>query len=333
MSKKRDWNEVVRVRPRQGRAEFLRLDMNENPEGLPKAFHRKVLRQITPGFLSMYPEPERLILELSRSLGVSSQSLFLSNGSDESIKSIFEVFGEPGKKVVTVAPTFEMYGVYAKMFQMVHCPVSYSQGMFLDLEAILAAIDGETSLVSVLNPNNPIGTVFSVAEVRRIIDKAREVGALVILDEAYHYFYDQTFLGLVSEYDHVLLTRTFSKLCSIAGLRIGYTVGNPSLIALLEKVRQTFNVNSVALLYATEILSSYRDFERLREKEGNTFWRSCAYMTSATTLRTATTSSSPARSRQPKWRRPWKPEKSSSRSTGTNCSGPTFESPPVPSQP
>jgi histidinol-phosphate aminotransferase len=247
--------------------------MNENPEGLPSTFHRRVLRKVTPELLAMYPEPEDCSKELSRYLGVPVDSLFLSNGSDESIKTIFEVYGEEGASVVTVTPTFEMYGVYAKMFHMVHVPVPYGDDWKVGVNEVLVAIDAKTRLVAVLNPNNPIGTVFSESEVRQILEKARSVGALVVLDEAYHYFYDKTLLSLVGEYDNVLLTRTFSKLCSVAGLRIGYTVGSPRLIGGLEKVRQTFNVNTVALLFATEILRDPTLIPRLQkvEREGRAF--------------------------------------------------------------
>lgn len=267
------WDELVRVRPRQGRGRFLRLDMNENPGGLPAGFVRRVLRKVTPQLLAMYPEPEACTARLAEYLGVPADQLFLSNGSDESIKSIFEVFGEPGKKVVTVVPTFEMYAVYAKMFRMAHAAVPYGEGLTLDFDAVLGAIDDQTRLVAVLNPNNPIGTVFTEAEVRQILGKAQSVGALVVIDEAYHYFYEATFLPLCAEYDNVLLTRTFSKLCSVAGLRIGFTVGPRHLVGALEKVRQTFNVNTVALLFASEILGDKALIPRLKriEREGRDY--------------------------------------------------------------
>ena len=121
-----------------------------------------------------------------------------------------------------------------------------------------------------LNPNSPIGAVYSENGVRAIIEKANATGAVVLIDEAYHYYYTKTFIPLIIEYPNVLVLRTFSKLCSIAGLRIGYAAGNPRLIDYLEKAQGTFNVNGVAILFAHEILKrpDIMESQRVVEAEG-----------------------------------------------------------------
>ncbi|RGD74666.1 histidinol-phosphate transaminase [Anaerofustis stercorihominis] len=246
--------DIERVRPRQGRMGYLKLDSNENPEGLPKEFFDKVIKDITPEYIATYPEPEVLEEELASYLDVKPENLLITNGSDEAIKSIFEVFAEEGKELLTVWPTFAMYMVYGNMFGMKHVKVDYDNDFSLDFEKFLGKINKNTGIVSLLNPNNPIGTVYSVEQARRVIEKAAEVDALVVIDEAYHYFYSKTFVNLIKEYDNVIVLRTFSKLCSIAGLRIGYAVANKKLIDLLEKIRQTYNVNTIAIKFAREIL-------------------------------------------------------------------------------
>ena len=264
--------ELERVRPAQDRADFLRLDMNENPEGLPHDFFSRVMKKITPEMLAMYPEPEKLTQMIAKRLNVGNENIIITNGSDEAIKSIFEVFSKEGSKFVSVYPTFEMYRVYAEMFNMKIEMVNYEVGnveaaFTIDVSKIVQAIDKETSIVALLNPNNPIGTVYEEDEVKRVVAKAKEVGAIVIIDEAYHYFHSKTFVDLVKEYDNVIVTRTFSKLCSIAGLRIGYAVGSQQMIGYLEKIRQTFNVNTVSLMFAQEILEEDGLIEKLVDIE------------------------------------------------------------------
>jgi len=100
-----------------------------------------------------------------------------------------------------------------------------------------------------------------------VIQKAGECGAVVVIDEAYHYFYPNTFIELVKKHDNVLLTRTFSKLCSIAGCRIGYAVGSARLITLLNKVRGTYCINAVALIFAEAILDDKELIPALIQKE------------------------------------------------------------------
>lgn len=258
--------ELYRVSPHQGRASYLRLDMNENPEGLPAEFFNKVVSKLTPELLAMYPENGVLIQKLADYLGVTADMVTLSNGSDEAIKCIFEVFGNSGN-VVSVYPTFEMYAVYSKMYCLEHRIINYGSDFSVKIEDIIAAIDSDTAIVSLLNPNNPIGNVYTQEEIERVIKKAGECGAVVVIDEAYHYFYPNTFIELAGKYDNVIVTRTFSKLCSIAGCRIGYAVGSTRLITLLNKVRGTYCINAVALAFAEAILDDKELIPALVKKE------------------------------------------------------------------
>ena len=132
---------------------------------------------------------------------------------------------------------------------------------------IIESMNQDTGIVILLNPNSPIGTVYKEWEMRKIIEKARQTRALVVIDEAYHYFYESTVLPLIKEYDNLLVLRTFSKLFSMAGLRIGYVSGNAELISYIEKAESTFNVNNVAILFAQEVVSDEKLIRDLMEKE------------------------------------------------------------------
>lgn len=259
--------DLYRVKFHADRSAVLRLDMNENPAGLPEHFVEEVKAKITPEFLAMYPDKDALVTLLAAQHDVAPDCISVTNGSDEAMRLLFQCFGEPGKTVVTVSPTFEMYDVYSKMFGMQHREVSYQDDFTVQTEEILAAIDQMTGMVVLLNPNSPIGTVYEASDMQRILEKAEKCGALVVIDEAYHYFCPHTFLPLIRTHAHVAVLRTFSKLFSIAGLRIGYVAGAPDLIRWIENAQSTFNVNAAAILFATELLRRPELIEVLQREE------------------------------------------------------------------
>lgn len=259
--------ELYRVKFHDERGGVLRLDMNENPEGLPREFFDAVAAKITPEYLAKYPEKDRLMDQLAEHNGLAYENISVTAGSDEAMRLIFQCFGEQGKKLLTVTPTFEMYDVYAKMFGMRHETVEYREDYTVDPEDVLQAIDQETGIVILLNPNSPIGSTYDQESVRAVIEKAASMGAVVVVDEAYHYFYQPTFMTLIKEYDNLLILRTFSKLFSMAGLRIGYAAGDARLIEYIEKAESTFNVNTVAVLFACEALQDEKLIGRLAETE------------------------------------------------------------------
>lgn len=262
--------DALRIFPEQGRYDYLRYDMNENPEGLPKEFVDSVLQEITPEFLSVYPEPDRFLRKYADFVGVNYENVLTTNGSDMGIRYLLETFGQPGKKVVTVAPSFEMYRVNCSLLGLVHVPVSYREDLTISIEDILDAMDENTSIVVLLNPNNPMGNVYTEAELEQVIAKAKTVGAIVIVDEAYHYFYDKTFLPYAVKEENVIVLRTFSKLMSLAACRLGVIISNPQLIHYVKNLRVTFEANSVALLFAERLLDHPEIVETLirTEREG-----------------------------------------------------------------
>ena len=151
----------VRIFPEQGRYGFLRCDMNENPEGLPEDFVKRVLAEITPEFLSAYPEPDEFLRSYARYIGADFDNLAALNGSDMAIRFAYEAFARPGADVVTVSPTFEMYAVNCRMLGLVHRPVSYREDLTVSADDVIDAITPRADLVVLLNPNNPVGDRFS----------------------------------------------------------------------------------------------------------------------------------------------------------------------------
>lgn len=246
--------QMTRVFPPQGRYGKLRYDMNENPEGLPQEFVDSVLKEITPEFLSIYPEPDRFLRKYAKFVGVEFENLVCTNGSDQAIRYLLETFGEVGKEVVTVAPSFEMYWVNCMLLGCKHVPVAYEPDMTIKIDKIIAAINENTRIVVLLNPNNPVGNVYTDEEFAVVQKRAEEVGALVIVDEAYHYFYSKTFLPQALKAPNVVVMRTFSKLMSLAACRLGVVIGNAELVQYVRNLRLTFDANSIALLFAERLI-------------------------------------------------------------------------------
>lgn len=256
-----------RIFPEQGRYGYYRYDMNENPEGLPKAFVDSVLAEITPEFLTIYPEPDRFMNKYADFIGAKYENVMTTNGSDMAIRYLLETFGEVGKEVVTVSPSFEMYWVNCSILGLKHVPVAYENDLTISIDKITAAISDNTRVVVLLNPNNPVGNVYSEDEIKAVIERASEVGAVVIIDEAYHYFYPNTFIDYALKGDNVIVLRTFSKLMSLAACRLGIIISNPEIIEYAKKGRLTFDVNSIALLFGERLLDNPDLIDELIEIE------------------------------------------------------------------
>lgn len=237
-----------------GRRGMLRLDLNENPEGLPEEFFERVKGKITPELVASYPDPTDFIAAYSKRTGIPKECVLPSNGSDSAIRHIMQVFAKKGSEVVGVTPSFEMYRVNCGILGLKFVGIPYDSDYTMDVSNILVAINDDTSIVVLLNPNNPIGNVYSEEEVASVIEKAEAHGATVIIDEAYHYFHSGTFVDFIEKHDNVIVLRTFSKLCSIAGCRVGVALSSPENIRLLRNSMPSFDVNSVGLLFATEIM-------------------------------------------------------------------------------
>lgn len=256
-----------RVFPEQGRYDYYRYDMNENPEGLPKEFVDAVLKEITPEFLATYPEPDKFIKKYAQFVGAKYENILTTNGSDMAIRYLLEIFGEKGKEVVTVSPSFEMYRVNCSILGLKHVPVLYEKDMTMDVNKIVKTITNDTSIVVLLNPNNPIGNTYTEEEVEHVIEKAKMVNAIVIIDEAYHYFYSGTFMKYALEEENVVLLRTFSKMFSLAACRLGIIISNKKIVDYVRNARLTFEVNSIALLFAERLLEHPQMIEELIETE------------------------------------------------------------------
>ncbi len=255
------------------RGGYLRLDLNENPGGLPQKFIDEVLSQITPEFISQYPETMPFTKSLAKFLGIKENEICLTNGSAEGIRYIIEAFTKPGGKILSVKPSYAMYEVYANMYGREYVPVEYSSDFKIDVRDIIKKITPDINLVVILNPNNPVGDAYSYEEMDEIINTAKANEVTVLIDEAYYYFYDNSFIKYALENEFVFLTRTFSKLFSLGSARLGYVVGKTDGISIIQKLCTPHNVNAFGLKFAQRIIETDGMIDKLvkNQLEGKEF--------------------------------------------------------------
>ncbi len=247
---------LYRIFDQNQRKDYLRLDLNENPGGLPEEFIHSVLADVTPQFVAQYPETLHFTEVLANYLGTDISHVCLVNGSAEGIRYIIQAFTSPGGRIVGVVPSYFMFRIYSEMYGRNFVEVPYNEDLSMDVKKIIEQLTEDTQLLILLNPNNPMGNVYTDEEFDRIIEVARKKHITVLVDEAYHYFYPKTFIHYALEGGHVFITRTFSKLFSMAGCRLGYVVGWPDGVKMVQKMCTPHNTNAFAMKFAEAVLTT-----------------------------------------------------------------------------
>jgi histidinol-phosphate aminotransferase len=256
-------HDLVALRRRFAEAQLVELGSNENPYGAsPKA--KQAVVDALAG-IHIYPDP--LGGELKRALsalhGIGSSRILLGNGSHELLMQFAQVFAGPGDEVVASKFGFAVYALAAQaagatLRPAPALPRDDAMPRGHDLAALLQGIGPRTKLVYLANPNNPTGTWFGADEFAAFLARV-PAGVVVIVDEAYAEFADApdyaSALPLVATHPNLVVTRTFSKAYALAGLRVGFAVADPGLIAVMERVRESFNVNAAGLAAAEAALA------------------------------------------------------------------------------
>jgi histidinol-phosphate aminotransferase len=233
---------------------MIKLDAMENPYALPPALREEVAAAAAGVPLNRYPDGpgDAVKAALREALRLDSRSaLMLGNGSDELIQIVTTAVAARDACIVAPDPSFVMYRFYAALAHARYVGVALRDDLALDEAAMLDAIARERpALVWIAYPNNPTGNRFDRAAVERIVAAAP---GLVVVDEAYYAFADDSFLPRVLDHPNLLVIRTVSKI-GMAGLRLGYAVGHPAWVAELDKVRPPYNVGALAQAVAPVLL-------------------------------------------------------------------------------
>lgn len=235
---------------------YLRLDMNEGVPGLPEDFVKAFWAGCDAQFLATYPEYGAIQDKIACHNQVSPENIILSNGSDAAIKYVFDAYVSPGDKILLTDPTFAMYPVYCRMFAAQPLVLSCQPDLTFSAEDFRRQISSGLRLAVVVNPNNPTGYAFPPNQLLELIQEAYRHDVLMVVDEAYFYFYPESVVEEIGHYDNLIVLRTFSKLCGLAAARLGYAVASPAIIDNLRKVRCTYDVNGIAVALAAKLLDN-----------------------------------------------------------------------------
>lgn len=254
-----------------GIADAIKLASNENP--LPPSDRvQKAIVAALP-HLNRYPDGSGYYLReaLARRHGLTGQHVILGNGSNELIELLVRAFVRAGEEVVIPHPSFVVYPMIVQAVGGIRVVVTLKEHR-LDLERMARAITPMTKMVFIANPNNPTATLVTAAEVEAFMARVPD-RVIVVFDEAYYEFaqgpdFPDT-LGYLRHGRRVAVLRTFSKAASLAGLRVGYGMADPNCVALLNRIRPPFNVNSLAQVAALAALDDEAHIvECLRMIEG-----------------------------------------------------------------
>jgi histidinol-phosphate aminotransferase len=240
---------------------IVKLDANENPYGCdPAALEALSSNRV----YHIYPDPASFFLReaLEKFTGFDKERLLVGSGSDELLELLVRLFITPGDNIIDLVPTFGMYSFLGKQYQAeVRAVARDPQTYAVDLEATLKAVDDRTKIIFICTPNNPTANLCPEETIRALL----ATGKLVVVDEAYHDFAGISYGKLTSEYENLVVLRTFSKLSGLAGLRVGYGIFPLAIIKHLWKIKQPYNVTVAAQAAAR---ASLQDPAWLHEKVG-----------------------------------------------------------------
>lgn len=263
----RFWNENTRrlvpyVPGEQPEGICIKLNTNENPYP-PSPGVKEALERFSYEKLKLYPDPSSKMLKktISGYYGVDTNRIFIGNGSDEVLAMAFQAFFDSGRPIAFPDITYSFYPVYASLYSVPVTIIPLLDDFTIDLEAFKKFPGG----VIIANPNAPTGIALGIADIRELLISNPD--RIVIIDEAYIDFGGESAISMTGEFDNLLVTATVSKSRSLAGLRIGFAIGNPSLIKALECIRDSFNSYTVGTLAQALAVPAFEDgewFERTR---------------------------------------------------------------------
>ena len=239
------------------KADMVFLDANENP------FETT---------LNRYPDPQQTALKelISKQKELPINQVLLGNGSDEVLDLIVRAFCEPNQdSILTLPPTYGMYGVLAQLNSIENIEVPLSKDFNIDIDQVLKQVKPSTKLLFICSPNNPSGNIMDVNAVTRLL---KAFDGLVVIDEAYIDFTTiESWMQHLNTFPNLIVTQTLSKAYGLAGIRLGTCYASKEIIAVLNKIKPPYNINSLTQQAAIEALQNNEVSEQvssiLRERE------------------------------------------------------------------
>lgn len=249
------------------------LASNEHPDNIPSEILEWFAERLPRFPFNRYPDPtakelRKLVAEAN---GLEAENILVGNGGDELIFDILLAWGGPGRKLLDMPPTFAMYGIDAQVTSTEVVSIPRTADFSVNEAAVLARLgEGDIDIVMIAHPNNPTG---NISPETFLIDVLNATDALVLVDEAYFEFSRHTMRPHMERHPNLVILRTFSKAFSLAGMRVGYLLGQESVIREIMKVRQPYSVNAFSQWVASKVFrervvfqSEIRELMRERDR-------------------------------------------------------------------
>lgn len=243
----------------------IRLDANECPDNLPEFIREEIKAEIDKLAFNRYPDPmaSSVVEAFASYYGINPALVTAGNGSDELIFLIEAAFLEKGDKMLVVSPDFSMYNFYSSICEVECETFVKNDDLDIDVDALIEKVNSDgIKLLMFSNPCNPTGRGITADEARRLVTS---VDALVILDEAYMDFWDQSLLSEVEKYSNLIIFRTASKAVGSAALRLGFAVANETISRAVKAVKSPYNVNSFSQA-AGAVIFKNKEYLQNRQK-------------------------------------------------------------------
>ena len=235
----------------------VKINQNENPWDAPNEIKEDVLRRFAAREWSRYPDfvPASLHAKLAQFANWKPDGVIAGNGSNELIQAVLMVAVGPGKRVLISEPTFALYKQVATVLGGEVDTVLLTPQLTYDTGALLDAIaDKQPDVTIICSPNNPTGCAIQTTDLQRLLRVAR---GLVVIDEAYHEFAQQSVVPLLAEHENLIVLRTFSKARACAALRVGYLLAAPELVREIRKAVLPYNLNAFSQFAAEVAIERY----------------------------------------------------------------------------
>ena len=237
------------------------LSANENPHDVDEDVRRAVMRELGRLPLNRYPDPLANDLRdlIAEANGLGREQVLVGNGGDELLFNLALAWGGPGRTFLNLPPTFSVYDANARLTNTTVANVPRLPDFSIDEDAVLARVaEGDIDYLVVTSPNNPTGKLADEAFLYALLEAT---DALVMVDEAYFEFSRTTMRPALAQHENLVILRTFSKAFSLAGVRMGYLLGNAAVISEFVKVRQPYSVDAVSQAVARVVYANRAKFE------------------------------------------------------------------------
>jgi histidinol-phosphate aminotransferase len=227
------------------------LNQSERTTHIPH--FQKFLQSINQEDFFFYPNTQKFKNKICSFYNVSHEQLFLCDGSDVGIKTIFESMTNKGN-VITTHPSFPMYKIYSDLYQCDYIGIEHSDDYTISIDNMLTNVNSKTDLIILANPNSPMGECKNMNSILPLL----KTNVPILIDEAYVEFSDnKSFINYINDYPNLIVTRTFSKAFGAAGCRIGMVFSNKKNIELISKFRQMYEISGVSMKYCSHLLDNY----------------------------------------------------------------------------